>query len=80
AEERRVFYVGTTRARNTLTLSACTFRQNRRAAPSRFLTEIGSDLLVRCDPGTSNPVTIPSSTVQRTSARNSRPVSDLPQA
>ena len=79
AEERRVFYVGTTRARNTLTLSACTFRQNRRAAPSRFLTEIGSDLLVRCDPGTSNPVPIPSSTVQRTSERSSRPGSDLPQ-
>ena len=68
AEERRVFYVGTTRARASLTLSACTFRQNRRTAPSRFLTEIGADLLVRCDPGTSNPVTMSSATVRRTSA------------
>ena len=72
AEERRVFYVGTTRARASLTLSACTFRQNRRAAPSRFLTEIGSDLLVRCDPGTSIPVTSPSATVRR--IKESHPV------
>lgn len=84
AEERRVFYVGITRARASLTLSACTFRQNRRSAPSRFLTEIGSGLLVRCDPGTSHPVTIASATVRRTGETNpvqrSRNVTDVESA
>ena len=84
AEERRVFYVGATRARASLTLSACTFRQNRRASPSRFLTEIGSDLLVRCDPGTSIPVTIPSATVRRNSeshpATRTRTLTDVESA
>jgi len=49
AEERRLFYVGITRARHRLTLSGC--RTRRRASqalprqPSRFLGEIPSELL-----------------------------------
>jgi DNA helicase-2/ATP-dependent DNA helicase PcrA len=55
-EERRVFYVAVTRARRTLTLSYASFRHNRRTRPSPFLEEIGQDLLLRCEPGTSVPV------------------------
>ncbi|HUE95836.1 MAG TPA: 3'-5' exonuclease, partial [Longimicrobiaceae bacterium] len=49
AEERRLFYVGITRARHRLTLSGC--RTRRRGAdwivnqPSRFLREIPAELL-----------------------------------
>jgi len=49
AEERRLFYVGITRARNRLTLSGC--RTRRRGSdwfprqPSRFLKEIPAELL-----------------------------------
>ncbi|MQA90338.1 MAG: AAA family ATPase [Gemmatimonas sp.] len=49
AEERRLFYVGITRARHRLTLSSC--RTRRRGAesiprqPSRFLKEIPAELL-----------------------------------
>lgn len=49
AEERRLFYVGITRARHRLTLSGC--RHRRRGSewiprqPSRFLQEIPPDLL-----------------------------------
>src|SRR5690606_16432827 len=49
AEERRLFYVGITRARHRLTLSSC--RTRRRGSeeverqPSRFLSEIPSELL-----------------------------------
>ena len=49
AEERRLFYVGITRARHRLTLSGC--RTRRRSSewmprqPSRFLQEIPADLL-----------------------------------
>jgi DNA helicase II / ATP-dependent DNA helicase PcrA len=49
AEERRLFYVGITRARHRLTLSGC--RTRRRASeslprqPSRFLQELPGELL-----------------------------------
>jgi DNA helicase-2/ATP-dependent DNA helicase PcrA len=49
AEERRLFYVGLTRARHRLTLSGCRTRRRGGAnvprLPSRFLKEIPSDLL-----------------------------------
>jgi DNA helicase II / ATP-dependent DNA helicase PcrA len=48
-EERRLFYVGITRARHRLTLSGCTVRRQRGELiprqPSRFLKEISPDLL-----------------------------------
>ncbi|HET7274141.1 MAG TPA: UvrD-helicase domain-containing protein, partial [Longimicrobiaceae bacterium] len=56
AEERRLFYVGVTRARHRLTLSGC--RSRRRGAetlprqPSRFLKEILTELLDVHSPGT----------------------------
>jgi superfamily I DNA/RNA helicase len=58
-EERRIFYVAVTRPRRTLTLSYASFRHNRRARPSPFLEEVGSDLLLRCEPGTAVPLPIP---------------------
>jgi DNA helicase-2/ATP-dependent DNA helicase PcrA len=64
AEERRIFYVAVTRARQSLTLSCASFRHNRRSRPSRFLDEVGANLLLRCEPGTG--VRIPR-TSQRTS-------------
>ena len=49
AEERRLFYVGITRARHRLTLSGCATRQQRGGSiprqPSRFLKEIPVDLI-----------------------------------
>ena len=54
AEERRLFYVGITRARHRLTLSGCATR--RKGAdhvprqPSRFLAEVPPDLLDRKNP------------------------------
>ncbi|WP_420845251.1 ATP-dependent helicase [Longimicrobium terrae] len=49
AEERRLFYVGITRARHRLTLSGCATRRSRENVkprkPSRFLSEISPDLL-----------------------------------
>ncbi|HEX8393467.1 MAG TPA: UvrD-helicase domain-containing protein [Longimicrobium sp.] len=49
AEERRLFYVGITRARHRLTLSGCATRRQRESLkprkPSRFLSEISPDLL-----------------------------------
>jgi DNA helicase II / ATP-dependent DNA helicase PcrA len=54
AEERRLFYVGITRARHRLTLSACATRRQRgepvARQPSRFLREISPDLLDRRSP------------------------------
>jgi superfamily I DNA/RNA helicase len=51
AEERRLFYVGITRARHRLTLSACRVRRRggeaTRRLPSRFLAEIPPELLER---------------------------------
>ena len=55
-EERRVFYVGVTRARQSLTLSQCGYRAGRRVNASPFLAEVGPDLLLRCEPGTSVPL------------------------
>ncbi|HET6765107.1 MAG TPA: ATP-dependent helicase, partial [Longimicrobiaceae bacterium] len=55
AEERRLFYVGITRARHRLKLSGCATR--RKGAdhvprqPSRFLAEVPPDLLDRKNPG-----------------------------
>jgi len=49
AEERRLFYVGITRARHRLTLSGCATRRQRGEPvprqPSRFLKEIPAELL-----------------------------------
>jgi superfamily I DNA/RNA helicase len=49
SEERRLFYVGITRARHRLTLSGCATRRQRGEAmprqPSRFLKEVPADLL-----------------------------------
>ncbi len=54
-EERRVFYVAITRAREDLTLSYCTFRRDHRSQPSPYLREIGSGLLRRAKLGTNEP-------------------------
>jgi DNA helicase-2/ATP-dependent DNA helicase PcrA len=54
-EERRLFYVGLTRARRELYLTSCRSRllygQTIRSAPSRFLKEIPPELLVTEDLG-----------------------------
>ena len=55
AEERRVFYVAVTRARERLTLSYCTFRRDERTRPSPFLADIGRGLLRRAKLGTDDP-------------------------
>jgi superfamily I DNA/RNA helicase len=51
AEERRLFYVGITRARHRLTLSGCGTRRQRGEPvirqPSRFLAEVPEELLER---------------------------------
>jgi DNA helicase II / ATP-dependent DNA helicase PcrA len=56
AEERRLFYVGITRARHRLTLSGCVARRQRGELvprqPSRFLKEISPDLLEQRSAGT----------------------------
>ena len=56
AEERRLFYVGITRARHRLTLSGCATRRkgpdHTPRQPSRFLAEVPPDLLERKTPGT----------------------------
>ena len=50
-EERRLFYVGMTRAKNSLLLSRAVYRRNygeerlRASLPSRFLAEIPGDLI-----------------------------------
>jgi superfamily I DNA/RNA helicase len=55
AEERRLFYVGITRARHRLTLSGCATRRQRGdlivRKPSRFLAEIPAELLDQKTPG-----------------------------
>ncbi|HZG42433.1 MAG TPA: UvrD-helicase domain-containing protein, partial [Longimicrobium sp.] len=55
AEERRLFYVGITRARHRLTLSGCATRSQRGnlivRKPSRFLAEIPPELLDQKTPG-----------------------------
>ncbi len=55
AEERRLFYVGVTRARHRLTLSGCATRrrggESAPRQPSRFLREIPPDLLEIRSPG-----------------------------
>ncbi|MBN2351097.1 MAG: UvrD-helicase domain-containing protein [Spirochaetales bacterium] len=54
-EERRLFYVGLTRAKRELVLTACRNRllygQPIRSAPSRFLDEIPPELVVKEDLG-----------------------------
>ena len=61
AEERRLFYVGITRARHRLTLSGC--RERRRAGeslprqPSRFLKELPVDVLDIKNPAVDNSLT-----------------------
>jgi len=54
-EERRVFYVAVTRAKEELTLSYCTFRREGRTQPSPYLREIGAGLLRRARLGSSEP-------------------------
>jgi DNA helicase-2/ATP-dependent DNA helicase PcrA len=54
-EERRVFYVAITRAKEELTLSYCTFRREGRTQPSPYLRELGSGLVRRTKLGTSEP-------------------------
>ena len=54
-EERRVFYVAVTRAKEELTLSYCTFRRDGRTQPSPFLADIGRGLLRRAKLGTDDP-------------------------
>ena len=56
-EERRVFYVAVTRAKEELTLSYCTFRRESRTQPSPYLRELGPGLLRRAKLGTSDPPT-----------------------
>lgn len=56
AEERRVFYVAVTRAKEQLTLSYCTFRHDRRTVPSPYLAEIGRGLLRRTRLGGDEPL------------------------
>jgi superfamily I DNA/RNA helicase len=55
AEERRLFYVGITRAQHRLTLSGCRTRRRGGDAvqrqPSRFLKEIPAELLEHRSPG-----------------------------
>jgi DNA helicase-2/ATP-dependent DNA helicase PcrA len=54
-EERRVFYVAVTRAKEELTLSYCTFRRDGRTQPSPFLADIGRGLLQRAKLGSDEP-------------------------
>ncbi len=54
-EERRVFYVAVTRAKEALTLSYCTFRRDARSAPSPYVRELGSGLVRRMKLGSSEP-------------------------
>lgn len=56
AEERRIFYVAVTRAKEQLTLSYCTFRHDRRTVPSPYLAEIGRGLLRRTRLGGDEPL------------------------
>ena len=49
-EERRLFYVGMTRARDRLYLIASNRRAGRDLKPSRFLREIPSNLVRRWSP------------------------------
>ena len=55
AEERRLFYVGITRARHRLTLSGCATRRQRdnvsARQPSRFLKEIPPELVEQRNAG-----------------------------
>ena len=59
-EERRLFYVAITRARQTLTLSHCIARkkygQLMPCHPSPFLTELPADLVERADEKAKEPV------------------------
>ena len=56
-EERRIFYVALTRAKEELTLSYCTYRREGRTQPSPFLAEIGRGLLRRAKLGSDQPAT-----------------------
>jgi superfamily I DNA/RNA helicase len=61
AEERRLFYVGITRARHRLTLSGCRTRRRGGDAlprqPSRFLAEIPAELIEHRSPGSESSLT-----------------------
>jgi DNA helicase-2/ATP-dependent DNA helicase PcrA len=69
AEERRLLYVGVTRARHRLTLSWCQARRRNGALetvlPSRYLAEIPEDLIESRERGTT--LTAEESTALRTS-------------
>ena len=62
AEERRLFYVGITRARHRLTLSGCATRRQRGdlvpRQPSRFLAELPPDLLEHRSPAAGTSLTV----------------------
>jgi len=60
AEERRLFYVATTRARDALYLS-CFERKRNRFQPSPYLRELAGDVLVEPDdrPGVAAPLPLP---------------------
>jgi superfamily I DNA/RNA helicase len=59
-EERRLFYVALTRARQTLALSCCRARtkygEKVRQYPSAFLKELPEELVERVDPASAKPV------------------------
>ncbi|MBL8481967.1 MAG: UvrD-helicase domain-containing protein, partial [Rhodocyclaceae bacterium] len=58
-EERRLMYVGVTRAERTLTLTCCERRpmgkEIRQCEPSRFIAELGEDIQQLGKPGTATP-------------------------
>jgi DNA helicase-2/ATP-dependent DNA helicase PcrA len=66
AEERRLFYVGITRARHRLTLSGCATRRRGGGdvprQPSRFLAEVPAELLDRKTAGAESSLTAEEST------------------
>jgi len=77
-EERRLFYVGVTRAMDQLTLSACMSRllygQRQTMEPSRFLLEIPKQLLRKANPQPSSRVFSPLAALAPLAVQALRPV------
>ncbi len=67
-EERRLFYVGITRARERLTISRCEARAMRGKAvprtPSRFLSDVPEELVTLAQCRDARPMTVEESTMQ----------------